>query len=147
MAGDDHPRHGLDAGMLAVFSASPVPTAITRAGDGLILFANRACLEMLGWQEGGFVGQTIIDVGFWARPERHAAMLAQLASEGRILDLEEEVKTRSGETRIVLASISSVELDGEPCLIGHIHDITERRRLEEQLRESEDRFRQITENI
>jgi PAS domain S-box-containing protein len=147
MAGDDDdPHHGLDAGMLAIFSASPVPTAITRADDGLILFANRACLEMLGWPEGGFVGRTIVDVGVWVRPERRAAMLAQLAGEERILDLEVEVKTRRGETRTVLASISSLEVDGEPCLISHIHDITERRRLELQLRESEERFRLLAEN-
>ena len=45
------------------------------------------------------------------------------------------------------SSISHFELDGEPCLIGHIHDITERRLLEERLRESEERFRQVTETF
>ncbi len=133
--------------MLAVFDASPVPTAITRAADGVILFANPACLEMLGWQDGGFVGRSIVEVGFWLRPERRHAMLELLDRDGFVRDIEEEVGTRSGETRTVLASISRIVLDGEACLIGHIHDITERRRLEEQLRRSEKRFRQVTETF
>jgi PAS domain S-box-containing protein len=134
-------------GMLAVLRASPVPTAVTRLADGVILFANPACLELLGWEEGEFVGQKMIDAGVWARPERRAALLAELGREGRVRDLEEEVSTRSGQTKVVLASISRFELDGEPCLIEHIHDITERRRLEERLRDSEERFRQVTETL
>ena len=133
--------------VLALISASAVPTAITRAADGTILFANDACLEMLGWDEREFVGRTMSEVGFWARPERRARMVERLAADGFVRELEEEVKTRTGEVLIVLASISPVEIDGEPCLIGHIHDITERRRLEQELRESRERFRQVTETF
>ena len=47
----------------------------------------------------------------------------------------------------MLVSISHFELDGELCIIGHIHDITERRLLEERVSESEERFRQVTETF
>ncbi|MDX6691889.1 MAG: hypothetical protein QOG15_3346 [Solirubrobacteraceae bacterium] len=134
-------------GTLTVFEASSIPTVITRLADGVILFANPACLELLGWEERDFVGKTMVEAGFWALPDRRATMLEQVADAGFVRDVEEEVRTRSGETRIVLASISSLEFRGEACLIGHIHDITERRRLEEQLRESRERFRQITETF
>lgn len=110
---------------LAVFDASSVPTAITRLFDGRILFANPAALDLLGWEKGDFVGETMVEVR----------------------DIEEEVRTKSGEMRIVQMSISALEFDGEACLIGHIHDVTELRRLEEELRESEERFRQITETF
>jgi PAS domain S-box-containing protein len=134
-------------GMLAAFAALPVPTAITRAADGVIVFANPPCLELLGWQEHEFVGRTMLDVGFWASPERRAEMLDRLAVDGCVRDLEEEVTTSGGAARIVLTSISRIDLDGEPCLIGHIHDITERRRLEREVREGEERFRQVTETF
>jgi PAS domain S-box-containing protein len=132
---------------LAVFDASSVPTAITRRADGRILFANPAALDLLGWEKGDFVGKTMVDVGFWTVPERRAAMLQQVTKAGFVRDIEEEVRTKSGETRIVQTSISSLEFDGEACLIGHIHDVTELRRLEEELRESEERFRHITETF
>ena len=138
-------RHASE-GMLAVFNASPIPTAITREADGVILYANQACLELLDLEEGDVVGGTMRDLGFWERPGSREAMLELLARDGFVRDVEEKVTTRHGETRLVLVSISPVELDGEPCLIGHIHDITERRRLEEQLRDSEERFRLLAEN-
>jgi PAS domain S-box-containing protein len=138
-------RNGTSEAMLAVFDASPVATVITRAVDGRILYANHACLELLGWLEGGFVGRSTLEVGFWARPGRREAMMQKLARDGFVRDLEEDVRTRGGETRTVLTSVSCLVFDGEPSLIGHIHDITRRRRLEQQLRESEERFRQVTE--
>jgi PAS domain S-box-containing protein len=138
-------RRGTSAELLAVFDASPVATVITRAVDGRIFFANHACLEMLGWLDGGFVGRSTLEVGLWSRSDRRKGMLETLARDGFVRDMEQEVRTRAGETKIVLASVSSLVFDDQPSLIGHIHDITQRRRLEQQLRESEERFRQVTE--
>src|ERR1044072_1206348 len=107
------PRASAD--IKAAFAASPVPTAITRAADGVIVFANVACLQMLGWEAADFVGQTMIDVGFWANAERRTAMLEELAREGIVSDLEEEIATRDGEQKTVLVSISCFDLDGEAC--------------------------------
>ena len=122
-----------------------MPTVITRAGDGVVVFANAACVELLGAQDGGLVGRTMVEAGFRPAPERRAAMLAELARHGRVTDFEEEIATRSGERMVVLISISHYDLDGEPCLIGHFHDITRRRVLEEQLRESEELYRLLAE--
>jgi PAS domain S-box-containing protein len=133
--------------MRAIFTASPVPTAITRLADGVILLANPACLAVLGWGEDEFIGRTMEEVHFWARPDERGAMMEKLRNEGRIRDLEQEVMTKSGETKVVLTSISPVELDGEQCLVGLIHDITARRRLEVELGESEARFRQVTDTV
>ncbi|MEA2219303.1 MAG: hypothetical protein QOJ35_1929 [Solirubrobacteraceae bacterium] len=161
MAADDENRSGRDgavaraagtrgrasARMLAIFDASPMATAITRLGDGMILFANPACLEMLVRQEDELVGRTMVEVGFGAWPERRDAMLERLAAEGLVRDVEQEVRTGGGETLTVLTSLARVELDDEPCLVEHIHDITERRRLEARLHEREERLRQITETF
>jgi PAS domain S-box-containing protein len=144
---DARPRERASEHMLGVLDTSPVPTGISRLADGVIVFVNPAFVELLGWQDSGFVGKTMVEAGFWSQPERRAAALAQLVDEGAVCDLEEEIRTSSGEAKVVLVSISHLELDGVPCLIGHIRDITERRRLETQLRESEERFRQITETV
>jgi PAS domain S-box-containing protein len=147
MSTDDERTTLLSERMAAIFTASPMPTAVTRSADGRILFANSACLQMLGWPEEEFVGRTMLEVGFWTQPEQRAAMLRALARDGTVRDLEQELTTHGGEARIVLTSIARVELDGESCLIGHIQDVTEQRRLEAQLRESEVRFRQVTETF
>jgi PAS domain S-box-containing protein len=133
--------------MRAVFHASPIPTALTRMADETILLANPAWLELLGWREEEVVGRTLLEVGLWARPERHERMLERLRSGEGVHGLEEEVVTKAGRTRIVLASKSVVELDAERCFVVQIQDVTESRRLQRRLRESEERFRQVTETL
>jgi PAS domain S-box-containing protein len=131
----------------ALFMASPVAISITREADGTLLHANRACLELLGWEESEFVGRTVFEVGLWASPERRGPIMEKLRSSGRVDDLEEELRTKNGETITVLLSISMIELDGERCVQGAFYDINERRRREGRLRESEHHFRQVTESV
>lgn len=129
----------------AVFDAAPVCSAVTRRRDGKILFVNPACLRMLGWTEAEVVGRTMIEVGFWTAEQR-ATMLERLDSAGVVRDLEQTITTPDGRTIVALMSISAVVLGGEPCLVGHIRDVTGARQLEDRLRESEERFRLLTEN-
>jgi PAS domain S-box-containing protein len=145
---DESSRGGFHAGpWRSVLSASPIPAAITRLIDGEILFVNPAGLHMLGWTADQVVGRKTVEVGFWPEPEQRAGMLEQLRSQESVRDLEHTFTTSSGETLVALTSISSVQLDGEACLVAHVYDITERRHLEARLRESEVRFRQICETV
>jgi len=130
-----------------VFMTSLVPTAVAREDDGTILLANPAWLELLGWEEEDVVGKSAENLGFWARPERRAEIVAALGAGGGLRDLEEEIRTRSGHTLTVLISISAIELEGARCLVGAFHDITERRRVDSVLRMSEEYFRQVTETV
>jgi PAS domain S-box-containing protein len=131
----------------SLFMASPVPTSVTLEADGTVLYANPACLELLGWEEDEFVGRTVHDVRLWARPERRPQILAELRREGRIDDLEEDLRTKGGETLTVLMSVSLLDLDGEQCVQGAFYDINERRRREGLIRESEQHFREVTATV
>src|SRR5262249_6567337 len=72
----------------------------------------------------------------------------QLLREGQpFRNLEFRPHTKTGEERIILSSAEAIEIGGEPCLLFVANDITERKRAEEAVRESEARFRQLTENI
>ncbi len=130
----------------AAFSGSQLPTMITRQSDGTIRFVNQACVDMLGWQESELVGRTVIEVGVYG-PERRAEVLERMRHDGGLRDLEVEVTTKLGDTRLTLGSILRLELDGEACLVSQFHDMTEHRGLQARLRESEERLRQIADTL
>ena len=93
------PRRGTSAGITAAFGASPVPTAITRRADGVIVFANGASLQLLGWPEHEFVGRTMAEVGFWTHPEQRAEMLEELKREGIVRSTFYSRRTAVGTRR------------------------------------------------
>ena len=59
-----------------------------------------------------------------------------LEKTGSSRDVEINFLTKSGEQRTALDSAELVEIDGEKCIIAIFKDITERKNLEKQLRQS-----------
>jgi len=72
-------------------------------------------------------------------------MIRALEREGRARDIEVELRTKSGEARTTLLSAETITINGEKCLITASADITERKRAEEILKESEERLRDLFE--
>jgi PAS domain S-box-containing protein len=134
------------ARLRAMFRDLPFPVAISRLAGGEILFANPACLKFVGWQQGDVIGRTATELGWWQERAGRAPFGERLRREGAIGDIDVVVWTKSGEQKDVLASISSIEFDGESCIVCCMYDITERRRVGARLRESEERFRLLAEN-
>ncbi|HEV8045534.1 MAG TPA: PAS domain S-box protein, partial [Rubrobacter sp.] len=68
--------------------------------------------------------------------------------EGKTYDLEHRIVRPDGAERVVQCRAEvAFDEDGEPLrMVGTIHDITSRKRVEEALRESEERFRIAFEN-
>src|SRR5262245_20369476 len=67
-------------------------------------------------------------------------MLAVLKERNYVRDYEFVMRRRSGEERLVIFSAEPLELRGEHCWLTVGRDITERKRADEALRESEERF-------
>lgn len=86
-----------------------------------------------------------------ATPDRervHQALVC-LINEGRAFDLEYEILPQGSHEPRILWSVAEVQRDehGDPLMVtGVVQDITERRRVQDALRESEVRYRSVVEN-
>jgi PAS domain S-box-containing protein len=114
--------------------------------DGTIFYANIAFATMWGFQgHDEAVGLHSSDL--WADGEAFAKAFAQLQRQGYYSG-ELRARKRDGTTFDVLCSVSTVfGDDGNPLvLMASFMDITERKRSERSLMESEERFRKSFEN-
>lgn len=129
----------------SVFRSSPLPVAITRLEDGRYLDVNDAFVRLFGWRREEAIGRTSIELGKWAVPEARAAWAERLRQAGHVSNLEADFRTRDGRVRRMLLSAERIEMAGEACALVMTVDITERRAVEQALRESEERLRLATE--
>jgi len=126
-----------------MFQATPAATTITRSEDGIFLEANRAALELFGRSREEVIGQSALSLGLWPSPEDRAELMASLQASGSVNLHPISISRRSGELRHTLASAAWIELDARKQILMSAMDITENRRAEELLRQSEDRFAKI----
>ncbi len=120
-----------------IFHLMPYPMGLSRRSNGQYVDINPAWVEMLGIPRNEAIGRTGIELGIFTAEERQR-LIGQADASGQISDHEMTLNVRGGPPRTVLQSMRATEFDGEPCWLFSVHDITDRKREEEQVREREE---------
>jgi PAS domain S-box-containing protein len=112
--------------------------------DGRVVDANDAFLQLIGYsradvQGGGLRWTDLTPPSFAALDQR---MIEQLRARGRCAPYQKEYIRKDGK-RIPILMGGSFLPGREDLGVGFVVDITERKRMEEALRSSERRFRQL----
>ena len=122
------------------FHSSPSIIAITNAKNGTFIEVNESFTNLMGYTREEIIGHTADELGLWVNEKDRYSMQTLLNTDGRIHYQEYQFRTKSGEIRTWLFSSEPIYLNGEPGSIAVILDITLRRRAEQALRESEEKF-------
>jgi PAS domain S-box-containing protein len=119
------------------FHSSPLAIVISTEAEGRYVDVNEAFLKMVGRGRGDVIGRTASDLMFWAQPSQRLELLRRLQEGGTVTDTQFQYKTSAAETRDAKLSWVKIEVEGQPCLLAFIRDITERLHLEAQFRQAQ----------
>ena len=123
---------------------SPDAVVITRLADGQIIEANDACIKLTGYQEEELIGKTTLELNFYS-PEERERIISLLEKDGKYVNFESILRKKDGTVLNTLSSAVILEIKGELCIFAIVRDITSRKRAEQKLLKSENRFRALYE--
>lgn len=129
------------------FRNSPVPMVITTVDgeDSRFIEVNDAYLNLVGCTWESLRGKRLLDAGVMISCDHHSRRRQALDQVGTYPLQEAQISTRSGDIRDVLISAQRIQLDGQPCDLELILDMTDLKRTEKALLESEARYRAVSE--
>jgi PAS domain S-box-containing protein len=128
------------------FRSSPAALMITRLSDGRYMELNDAYCAIVGYGREELIGHRSTDFNIYIQTGDRKSIVDRLLATGSVRDYESSIRHRSGEIRNVIAAQELMTFNGEECILTHLLDITKRKQAEEKLRQSEERYRLISEN-
>ncbi len=128
------------------FENLPAVSFITDADSGIIVDVNKKAIDFYGYSKEEFQNMTVRDLNPFISNKDLKNFRIEAVKKGSNFAIFKH-RLKNGELRDVESSITYTVYKGKAFIQVIINDITEKKLLEDKLKESEETFRIIAENI
>lgn len=115
------------------FRASLDAIAIVQYPSMRIVEINDRWEMLFGYRRSEAIGATVEDLSIYASRAEGDDVSGCVAAQGYVREFELDLRRKNGATLRAVLAAETVTVDGQPCLIMMVRDITERRRAEREL--------------
>ncbi|MEE9542510.1 MAG: PAS domain S-box protein [Thermodesulfobacteriota bacterium] len=130
----------------ALFEDASESIYLIDAGSGQMVDFNDRAFEVLGYTREEFKRIRISDFEVTESPDEVLEHVRKIREEGSD-NFETRHRAKEGDIKDVLVSARLISIGDRPYILSLISDITGIRRAEESLRESEEKYRTLLENL
>lgn len=128
-----------------IVEGAPFPIVITRNRDNSILLVNQRTVRQFNIPKDEFIGKTTEP--FYVDPEKRNAIIELIKTQDFVDDIEMEMQSADGRRFWVYASIRKIQYLNEDALFISFADFTQRKRLEDTLKEKNAELEKISHNL
>ncbi|MEI7846019.1 MAG: PAS domain S-box protein [Chloroflexota bacterium] len=125
----------------ALFRVNPALMALSSLPENRFIDVNQAFLSRLGFNAQDVLGKRSAELNLFTQPQQQARVAAELQANGRVNDIELQVRRKDGQVLDGLFSGEIIQIQGKAYFLTVMIDISQRKRAEEELRENERKLR------
>jgi PAS domain S-box-containing protein len=137
----------LEERFTTAFRMSPVSVTISKMADNKFIDVNNTFLRDMEYTQEEVIGRTAKELNIWTDEKEREWLINEIGEKGRIFGKVLGFRTKTGKIIFGLTSISLIHVNGEPCNLSTVVNITESMKSEEKLVKSEELFRKLFENM
>lgn len=116
------------------FHTCPDAVLMTRLKDGIIIDANQAYLDAMGYPGQEVIGRTSVELGMWAEATDRQKLSEALHGNVGCRDIEVRLRRKNGEVFWGQLSASFTDINGVSCILSFIRDVSAAKVAEEEIK-------------
>ena len=115
------------------FHSGPDAVCITKQADDRLIDVNDRWQALFGFQRVHVLGRTLAELGIVRNAEDQAKVDALAMAQSQQHGVELSLRASSGDLLEAIITSEKTEMNGEPCRISVMRDVTKQRRAEREL--------------